>query len=320
VGADFNHDHYGDLVVGAPGADPDGPSSGSVQILFGSRDGIRPRDSQLLTRPAGPVAQFGTKLRAGDVNGDGDLDLVEGAPDEPAGHLSFCRGTPSGPTRCRLLEGGGGTSALAVADVNGDGRADIIQGDHIDERAKLLGLAPSGGEIRIWRGRRAGLPRKPLILTQRSGDVPGTENSGDGFGFTLDAADVDGDGKADIVAGLPADDGSEGSVAIIRGGRSGYAHGLNTRFYRGHGVPGQRRPGERLGWSVAALDFTGDGRIDVAASMPGATQPGEGVFVLERTKDGQFAPDETRVVWPLRDLKASPAPDIESIRLGRADD
>ena len=42
VGADFNEDGYGDLVVGAPGADPDGSASGSLQILFGGRDGVSP--------------------------------------------------------------------------------------------------------------------------------------------------------------------------------------------------------------------------------------------------------------------------------------
>jgi hypothetical protein len=108
-------------------------------------------------------------------------------------------------------------------------------------------------------------------------------------------------------------------VAIIRGGRNGYARGLNTRFYKTHGVPGERRAGDRLGEAVAALDYTGDGRIDVAASVPGATRLGDAVFVLERTKGG-FAPDETRVVWPLRQLRGVPGPDISRIRLGRADD
>jgi FG-GAP repeat protein len=208
---------------------------------------------------------------------------------------------------------------LAVADVNGDGRDDIIQGDHFDERAALLGLPPSGGEIRIWRGRPNGPARKPVTLTQKTPDIPGTDNSGDGFGFTVDAADVDADGKADIIAGVPADDGDEGSVAVIRGGRDGYAHGLNTRFYMGHGLPGERRPGDRLGWAVSALDFTGDGRIDVATSVPGAARLADGVFVLERTKGG-FAPGETRVVRPLRNLPPVSAPDVRSIRLGRADD
>jgi hypothetical protein len=321
VGADFNSDGYGDLVVGAPGADPDGPSSGSLQILFGGPSGIRPRDSQLLTRPEGTLAYFGTKLRAGDIDGDGHLDLVEGSPDDPTGHLSYCRGSATGPHRCRVLGGAAsmGTSALAVADVNGDERDDIIQGDHIDERAAQLGLAPSGGEIRIWRGRPDGPARRPLTLTQDTPDIPGSENSGDAFGFTVDAGDLDRDGYADIVAGVPADNGDEGSVAVIRGGRGGYAHGGNTLFYKGHGVSGERRPGDRLGWAVSALDFTGDSRIDVAATVPGAARMGDAVVVLERTK-GQFVPGETRVLWPLRGMREVKTPAIRSIRLGRADE
>jgi hypothetical protein len=84
-------------------------------------------------------------------------------------------------------------------------------------------------------------------------------------------------------------------------------------------VPGERQAGDRLGWAISALDFTGDGRIDVAASVPGAARFRDGVFVLERTK-GSFAPDETRVVWPLRTMPPVQAPAIGSIRLGRADD
>jgi hypothetical protein len=316
VGADFNGDEYGDLVVGAPGADPDLPASGSLQILFGSADGVRTSDARLLPRP-GDLVQFGTKLRAGDVDGDGHLDLVEGAPDTPSGHLTFCPGAENGPTACSVVSESLGTSGLAVADVTGDGRDDIIQGDHVVEQA-VAGAAPSGGVVRIWRGRRNGPASRPTPLTQAMPNIPGLENAGDAFGFTVDTGDLDGDDFADIIVGVPGDDGGAGSLAIIHGGRLGYARGGNTRFHKGFGVDGAPQPGDRLGWAVSALDLTGDDRVDVAASIPGATRLRDAVFVLERTK-GVFAPDDTNVVWPLRGLAGLRAPDIASIRLGRAD-
>jgi predicted Ser/Thr protein kinase len=319
LGADLDNDGYGDLAVGAPGADPDGPVSGSIQLLFGGRDGLRPRSTQILPRPEGALVQFGTKLRAGDIDDDGHVDLVEGAPDTPSGHLSFCRGSRHGPRSCRVLDGAAsmGTSALAVADVTGDGYDDIVQGDSVDERAAALGLPPSGGEVRLWRGRRDGPADKPIILTQDRANVPGTENSGDAFGSTVDAGRLDHDRYADIVVGVPNDDGGAGSLAIIRGGRFGYARGGSTRFYKGYGVRGERRPGDALGRAVSVLDFSGDGRTDIAVTVDGADRLADALFVLER-RGGQFVPDETHVVWPLRGI-AVPALKLGGMRLGRAD-
>jgi hypothetical protein len=316
LGADFDGDGYSDLVVGAPGADPNGLASGSLQILFGGPKGVRPRSAQLLPRPGETLSRFGTKLRAGDVDRDGHLDLVEGAPD-PGGHLSFCPGSASGPQGCEELTGAPsmGTSGLAVADMTGDGYDDIIQGDNVDERALAEGRAPSGGEIRIWPGRRTGPRHRPTVIDQGTANVPGTENSGDAFGFAVDAGDLDGDEHADILVGVPGDQGDAGSVAIIRGGRSGIARGGGARFYNGNGV---RSPGDRLGWATSVLDYTGDGRLDAAVTVAGADDLAHAVFVLTSTR-GVFVPDEARVRWPLRGLTGVPEPAIDEIRLGRAD-
>jgi hypothetical protein len=211
-----------------------------------------------------------------------------------------------------------GTSGLAVADVTGDGRDDIVQGDHIDEQAAVTGEPPSGGVVRIWRGRSNGPAAKPITLTQDKANIPGAEDSGDAFGFTVDTGDLDNDTFADIIVGVPGDDGGAGSLAIIHGGRRGYARGGNTRFHKGLGLPGEPQAGDRLGWAISALDFTRDDRIDVAVSVAGAQSLRDAVFVLEHAK-GLFAPDDTNVIRPLSGLVGLRAPVISSIRLGRAD-
>ena len=153
---DFNRDGFADLAVGAPGEDVTAPATGAIELLFGSPDGLTTERARTIRRPDDSYVGFGRRLATGHVNGDRNLDLVEGAPDEPEGqpgHGSFCRGTVRGPFRCQRL-GDSGTSNIAVADVTGDGFEDIVQGDHVESPGPGL-LAEGGGEVRLWRGGRA---------------------------------------------------------------------------------------------------------------------------------------------------------------------
>src|SRR5215210_9160737 len=93
-------------------------------------DGMSAKRSRSLPRPSAATARFGSRVRAADVDGDHHLDLIEGGPALPLipGHGSLCRGSSSGPRRCRAFGGTDATTGLAVADVNHDGYADIAQG------------------------------------------------------------------------------------------------------------------------------------------------------------------------------------------------
>ena len=87
---DLDRDGYGDLVVGAPGA-------GALQLLFGTRRGLRIARTRDIAAPARRVAGFGPLLALGDVDRDGHADVAEAG----RGHGAFCRGGPGGPSRCR---------------------------------------------------------------------------------------------------------------------------------------------------------------------------------------------------------------------------
>ena len=93
--ADFNHDGFADLAVGAPfedvGTIPDG---GAVNVLYGSAGKLAGVGSQLFTQDspgvgssAEPGDSFGFTLAAGDFNHDTFDDLAVGASNEGVGTI-----------------------------------------------------------------------------------------------------------------------------------------------------------------------------------------------------------------------------------------
>ena len=86
---DINGDGIDDLVVGAPGADPNGANTGSGFVVFGKSSAfdanisLATLDGSAGIRLDGALAgdATGTSVKAaGDINGDGIDDLVMGAP------------------------------------------------------------------------------------------------------------------------------------------------------------------------------------------------------------------------------------------------
>ena len=156
---DVNGDGFADLIIGAFGADPGGRSSaGSAYVVFGRTvfsplvrlsaldgsngfrlDGLRQNDHTAFSVSG-----------AGDVNGDGFVDLVisaiqfdlSGAQDAGAAYVVFGRagafasavdlGSLDGNDGFRLAgvssDDIAGASVSAAGDVNGDGFADLIIG------------------------------------------------------------------------------------------------------------------------------------------------------------------------------------------------
>ncbi|MEO7793132.1 MAG: FG-GAP repeat protein, partial [Thermoanaerobaculia bacterium] len=103
--------------------------------------------------------------------------------------------------------------------------------------------------------------------------------AGDSFGRSLAAGDFNGDGAQDLATGIPFDDGptdlplSNAGAVIVRWGTPG--KGLQTSppptLLSLYVAGGQdiAHESDQFGYALAAGDFNGDGRDDLAVGIPG---------------------------------------------------
>ncbi len=218
---DVNGDGLADIITGA------GPGGGPhVRIWSGANS------SELFGFFAyNPAFPGGVSVAAGDVNGDGLADIITGAGPGGGPHVRVWNGADRTELFGFFAYNGafpGGVN-VAAADVNGDGLADIITGPG------------PGGEprVRVWNG---------ADRTELFGFL--AYNSAFAGGVNVAAADVNGDGLADIITGPGPGGGPH--VRIWNGAGGTELFGF---FAYNAAFPG--------GVSVAAADFNGDGLADI---------------------------------------------------------
>lgn len=162
--------------------------------------------------------------------------------------------------------GSSDVSALASGDFDCDGVDDIAVGSAFADPGgrRAAGLVSIGfGDI------GAGLRGSGLNLNQDSPNVAGAAELDDQFGFSLAAADFDGDGCSDLAVGVPGEDiGSEilnaGGVSVLFG-RAGGPNGTDDLFLPSEASSAPHGPAANhfKGGAVAAVN-----RFTSASSLP----------------------------------------------------
>ena len=245
---DVNGDGFADVILGAPFSDAGGPDSGTAYV----RSGL---DGSVLHVIAGTEAngQLGYSVAGcGDLNGDGRADFIVGE------RWASPNGTKSGRARVYSGQNGAvlftfdgaasddalGTSVSGAGDVNGDGVPDVVVGAPFADSNGV-----DAGRVRVHSGSNG------AVLFTFDG---GSANAWLGLSVA-GAGDVNGDGRADVIAGAPNDggvgratawSGSSGSIIFTTTGAAA---------------------GDSMGISVAGGgDVNGDGFADVLIGGSGA--------------------------------------------------
>jgi hypothetical protein len=221
------------------------------------------------------------------------------------GGTAYLRGTPAGLARAASWYGETTGEALAVGDFDGDGHADVAVGNagfgvHDTEEPWVPEHplpARAGGIVRVLYGSAQGpaTTRPPVDLDQNTAGVPGSDEAGDRFGHALAAADLTGDGRADLAIGVPGEDvgtaSDTGSVSVLLGSPSGLTTaGARNLHQNTAGVPGGNETGDGFGGAsgcgLLLRDLNRDGRADLFVAAPGEDAGSGRVWTLRGTASG----------------------------------
>jgi Bacterial Ig-like domain (group 3)/FG-GAP-like repeat/FG-GAP repeat len=246
--SDVNGDGKPDLLVAnLCGNNGTCESNGTVGVLLGNGDGTF---QAAVTYDSGGT--FVVAVAVADVNGDGKPDLVVGHHN--SGTVGVLLGNGDGTFQPPVIYGSGATyvTSVAVADVNGDGKPDLLVANH----CRSKNCTKAGVSVLLGNGDGS---FQPAVIYR----------SGGGYASSVAVADVNGDGKPDLLvtnqcAGYNCF--NEGTVGVLLGNGDGTFRPAMT-YSSGGWETYANGP-----TSVAVTDVNGDGRPDLLVANQCASQ------------------------------------------------
>jgi len=216
---DINNDGWGDLFVPCEQTD-------DVRVFMNNGAGLYPGD---FTRETPANMNIPSPNEAGDIDNDGEIDLVVGNVGNNRVTVMFGDGTGDFPTNNSLIAADVSVRGVGILDLNGDGWDDIA-----------ATVKNNGGKVSLFLNNGDGT-FAPKV------DV----EAGVGGEFGLAVADINNDGIMDAFMSnfdLPR------YVTVLLGNGAG---GLVAQTP----VPTSGQP-----WMLAAGDLNGDGNVDVCSA------------------------------------------------------
>ncbi len=289
---DFNDDGRADLAIGVLEKISGKLGAGAVHVVYGGKHGLTPSHDEIWSQNTSGIKEkaeagdtFGSTLATGDIDGDGISDLIVGVPGElrqhdaieASGAVAVIFGSEHGLTSSGDVVfdhfqayGSAGPAffgqVLASGRFKGPGGAEIVVG------------APNEFVVANNAGAVLFIPfvnRKPNFVGAHSlafgpSNLPGDEPR---MGASLAVGDFNGDLVDDLAIGLPGSGyfgvAGAGMAVVMKGGATGL-DSLNAPYIsRNTGtIFGSCQENSQFGATLAAADFNGDGKCDLAVGAP----------------------------------------------------
>ncbi|MGB9232931.1 MAG: VCBS repeat-containing protein, partial [Terriglobales bacterium] len=266
--ADVNGDGYPDLLVANDCAAGGNCSNGVVGVLLGNGDGTF---QAAVTYNSG--GYYADSIAVRDVNADGHPDLLVAnqcfdsmCADSGIGVL-LGNGDGTFQSAVSYNSGGENPLSIAVADVDGDGHPDLLVGNECVGNGSC-----TNGVISVLLGNGDGTFQAAVNYNSSGYDA-----------YSIAVADVNGDGKPDLlVANYCASSCSNGGgISVLLGNGDGTFQ-----------APITYDSGGEYALSIAVADVNGDGHLDLLVANECASSgnclSGGVVGVLLGNGDGTF--------------------------------